>query len=64
MPLEPLGKFENKSKLLSNDEQQLVKVLARFFEHLTDHDQRLRELEMLVDVRVTGESKESTDGTS
>ena len=45
MAKNPLEGFENKSRLLSEDEQQLVQVLARFYEHLEDHAKRITALE-------------------
>lgn len=41
----PLEGFENKSRLLSDDEKQLVQVLARFYEYIVDQGNRIKTLE-------------------
>lgn len=41
----PLEKFENKTRLLSNDEKELIGVLARFYEHIASLTERVDRLE-------------------
>lgn len=41
----PLEKFENESRLLSDDEQELIRVLASFNQAIQDLRQRMEALE-------------------
>lgn len=50
MAKDPLSKFKNESRLLSNDEQQLIGVLTSFYEAIEDLRNRQTALEAMVEL--------------